>query len=143
METVITIIKAVLIILAAALSTGVPLFVKLRTYTKSYRIAKTAVDEAKTAAELATAEAAKEKAKADLLSTAKDFIVAAEVAFDGFDKMMKAQNGSAGAMKKDTVFNKLQAYALQNGYDFDADEWSATIDELVKFTKAVNAKKSA
>lgn len=143
MDTVITIIKAVLIILAAALSTGVPLFVKLRTSAKSYRIAKTAVDEAKTAAELATAEAAKEKAKADLLATAKSFISAAEVAFEGFDRMMKAQGQSAGAMKKDTVFNKLQAYALQNGYEFDADEWSAKIDELVKFTKAVNAKKSA
>ena len=88
-------------------------------------------------------EAEKAKATADLLATAKNFIAAAEVAFDGFDKMMKAQNGSAGAMKKDNVFTKLQAYALQNGYEFNADEWSDKIDELVKFTKAVNAKKSA
>lgn len=85
----------------------------------------------------------REKANADLLATAKNFISAAEVAFDGFDKMMKSQGSSAGAMKKDTVFTKLQAYALQNGYDFDADEWSAKIDELVAFTKSVNAKKSA
>ena len=88
-------------------------------------------------------EAEKAKATADLLATAKNFIAAAEVAFDGFDKMMKAQNGSAGAMKKDNVFTKLQAYALQNGYEFNADEWSDKIDELVKFTKAVNAKKTA
>lgn len=91
----------------------------------------------------AETESAQEKANADLLATAKDFIAAAEVAFDGFDKMMKLQGASAGAMKKDNVFSKLQAYALQNGYAFDADEWSAKIDELVKFTKAVNAKKSA
>lgn len=83
-----------------------------------------------------------EKANADLLATAKNFISAAEVAFEGFDKMMKAQGSSAGAMKKDTVFTKLQAYALQNGYDFDADEWSTKIDELVAFTKSVNAKKN-
>lgn len=81
-----------------------------------------------------------EKANADLLATAKSFIASAEVAFDGFDKMMKAQGSSAGAMKKDTVFTKLQAYALQNGYEFDADEWSKKIDELVAFTKNVNAK---
>lgn len=88
----------------------------------------------------AQTEAAKEKANADLLATAKNFIAAAEVAFAGFDKTMKAQGSSAGAMKKDTVFNKLQAYALQNGYAFDVDEWSAKIDELVAFTKSVNSK---
>lgn len=89
----------------------------------------------------AETDAEREKANADLLATAKNFITAAEVAFDGFDKMMKAQNSSAGAMKKDTVFTKLQAYALQNGYEFDADEWSNKIDELVAFTKSVNTKK--
>lgn len=89
----------------------------------------------------AQTDAEREKADSDLLETAKGFIAAAEVAFDGFDKMMKAQGSSAGAMKKDTVFTKLQAYALQNGYDFDADEWNEKIDELVAFTKSVNAKK--
>ena len=107
------------------LTTGIPLFLSI----KARKNAVTAAD--------------KEKANADLLATAKNFISAAEVAFDGFDKMMKAQGGSAGAMKKDTVFTKLQAYALQNGYDFNAEEWSAKIDELVQFTKSVNANKSA
>ena len=91
----------------------------------------------------AVTEADKEKANADLLATAKSFISAAEIAFDGFDKMMKAQGSSAAAMKKDNVFTKLQSYALQNGYEFNADEWSDKIDELVKFTKSVNANKSA
>ena len=89
----------------------------------------------------ATTDAAKEKADSDLLATAKGFISAAEVAFDAFDKTLKAQGSSAGAMKKDTVFNKLQAYALQKGYSFDCDEWSKKIDELVAFTKSVNAQK--
>lgn len=82
-----------------------------------------------------------EKANTDLLSTAKRFIVEAENAYEGFDKTLKAQGSSAGAMKKGIVFNELQAYALQNGYDFDAEEWSAKIDDLVAYTKNVNAKK--
>ena len=93
------------------------------------------------ACKAAKTDAAKEKANADLLATAKGFIAAAEVAFEGFDKTMKSQGSSAGAMKKDTVFNKLQAYALQNGYSFDCDEWSAKIDELVAYAKSVNYKK--
>lgn len=83
----------------------------------------------------------KEKANADLLATAKRFIAEAEVAYEGFDKMLKAQGSSAGAMKKSNVFNELQAFALQNGYEFNADEWSERIDELVAYTKSVNAKK--
>lgn len=93
------------------------------------------------ACKAAKTDAAKEKANADLLATAKGFISAAEVAFEGFDKTMKAQGSSAGAMKKDTVFNKLQAYALQNGYAFDVDEWSQKIDDLVAYAKSVNYKK--
>lgn len=91
----------------------------------------------------AETDAAKEKANADLLATAKGFISAAEVTFAEFDKLLKQSNGSAGGLKKDTVINKLQAYALQNGYEFNVDEWSDKIDELVAFTKSVNAKKSA
>lgn len=124
---VIKLILAILSIILTLVST--PAFVALTKATKARRTAET--------------EAAKEKANADLLATAKSFISAAEVAFEGFDRMMKAQGQSAGAMKKDNVFTKLQAYALQNGYEFDADEWSKKIDELVKFTKSVNAKKSA
>ena len=88
----------------------------------------------------------KEKAKAltinDLLAMAQNFVETAEKTFAGFDITMKAQGSSAGAMKKDTVFNKLQAYALQNGYEFDAEYWDAKIDEIVAFTREVNVKKT-
>lgn len=127
-----------------ALSLFVGVVTSVISIKKSVTARKNAVAEAeaaKTDAEKAAAEAARERAEADLLANAKNFIKAAEVAFEGFDKMMKAQNSSAGAMKKDTVFTKLQAYALQNGYAFDADEWSKKIDELVEFTKSVNTKK--
>lgn len=120
MQTI-TLLYYLLSAILGLLTTGIPLFLSI----KARKNADTVAD--------------KEKANADLLATAKNFISAAEVAFDGFDKMMKAQGSSAGAMKKDTVFTKLQAYALQNGYDFDASEWSAKIDELVAFTKSVNA----
>ena len=112
--TWITIVKAILVCLASVITTGIPAFIALRKAWAARKVAETA--------------AAKEKADADLLATAKSFIAAAEVAFDGFDKMLKSQGSSAGAMKKDTVFNKLQAYALQNEYEFDAAEWSERID---------------
>ena len=127
--TWLTIVKALIVIASTLITTGIPAIVAFKKAWKARKVAET--------------EAAKEKANADLLSTAKDFIAAAEVAFDGFDRMLKAQGQSAGAMKKDNVFSKLQAYALQNGYEFNADEWCEKIDELVKFTKAVNAKKTA
>ena len=122
------IISAIIAMVATLITTAVPAFLAFRKALIARKTAETS--------------AAKEKADADLLATAKNFITAAEVAFDGFDKMMKAQNSSAGAMKKDTVFTKLQAYALQNGYEFDAEDWSKRIDNLVAFTKSVNAKKN-
>jgi hypothetical protein len=119
------IVKIILAIISIVLTlVSTPTFIAFKKAVKARKNAET--------------EAAKEKANADLLETAKGFIAAAEVAFDGFDKMMKSQGSSAGAMKKDNVFSKLQAYALQNGYEFNADEWSDKIDELVKFTKNVN-----
>lgn len=120
-------LKPILVALVSILGSLIPAFIALR---KSWKARKAA-----------QSEAAKERATADLLANAKNFIAAAEVAFDGFDKMMKAQGSSAGPMKKDTVFTKLQAYALQNGYEFDNAEWSEQIDKLVAFTKSVNAKK--
>lgn len=120
-------IHIIISILATLVTTLLPAGIALGRSIKACKAAKT--------------EAAKEKADADLLETAKGFITAAEVAFDAFDKTLKSQGSSAGTMKKDTVFNKLQAYALQNGYAFDVDEWSGKIDELVAYTKSVNTVK--
>jgi hypothetical protein len=136
------IIIKVIIGILSALATGIPALIALKKAWSARKKAEADAEAAKSEAEKAEAERAKEAANADLLATAKGFIAAAEVAFDGFDKMMKAQNSSAGAMKKDNVFTKLQAYALQNGYEFDAAEWNEKIDELVKFTKSVNVKKN-
>lgn len=89
----------------------------------------------------AQTEAAKEKANADLLATAQNFIQVAETSFESFNKMLKSQGSSAGPMKKENVLAKLQAYALQHGYEFDAEAWSVKIDEIVAFTREVNGKK--
>lgn len=93
------------------------------------------------ARKLAQTEAEKQKANADLLATAQGFIKSAEETFVEFDRLLKAQQSSAGPMKKESVMTKLQAYAIQNGYEFDTEFWSAKIDEIVEFTKAVNARK--
>ena len=122
--TWLNILYYVLSAIVGTLATSIPLYIKARNAYNAYKTAKT--------------EAEKEKANADLLAMAQTFVEGAEKAFEGFDKMMKAQGSSAGAMKKDTVFTKLQAYALQSGYEFNADYWSTKIDEIVKFTREVN-----
>jgi hypothetical protein len=124
--TWLNILYLVLSAVIGIVATLIPFIVKVNKSVKAFKDAKTDVE--------------REKANAELLDMAKHFVNTAEVAFEGFDKLMKAQNGSAGAMKKDTVLSKLQVYALQNGYEFDAVYWSEKIDELVKFTKDVNGK---
>lgn len=124
METIYTILQilSVFIPFVGALVTLVP---KLYRANKARKAAET--------------EAKKEAAVNDMLATAQALVESAEAAFAGFDAVMKAQGSSAGAMKKDNVFTKLQTYALQNGYDFDADFWSEQIDKIVAFTRKVNA----
>lgn len=123
-------VKLIIAVVSAVgtfLATGVPALVKLSNAVKERRAA--------------VEEAEKEKATNDMLHAANNFIEAAEKTFAGFDTVMKAQNGSAGALKKDTVLTKLQAYAMSNGYTFDEEYWSQKIDNIVAMTKEVNAAK--
>lgn len=107
--------------------TVTPLVIKLNKANKERKAAKT--------------EAEREKALNDMYATAQDLVKSAEAAFAGFDAVMKQQNSSAGAMKKENVTTKLQAYALTHGYEYDAEFWSAKIDEIVAFTRRVNSSK--
>lgn len=109
-----------------ALASGLPIAVKLSNAIKAKRTA--------------TTEAEKEKAYNEMLAQANELIVIAENSYKAFDKVMKAQNSSAGAMKKKSVMTDLQAFALSKGIKFDAAFWSEKIDEIVTFTKTVNAK---
>jgi hypothetical protein len=123
--TWLNILYMILGIIATLATTVLPIVLKLIKSVKAYKAAKT--------------EAEAEKAYNDMLSTAQSLIQSAEIAFEGYDKVMKAQNSSAGAMKKNDVTSKLQVYALSHGYAYDAEFWSAKIDEIVKFTREVNA----
>ena len=81
------------------------------------------------------------RAENDLLEVVNGFITVAEQTFDGLDAVMKAQGSSAGTVKKENVMTKLQAYAMEKGYKIDLEYWSKKIDEIVAFTREVNAKK--
>lgn len=126
METIKLIIMIASVILAF-LGTVSPLVVKFSAANKARKAAETAAE--------------KEKAINDMIATAQELVKSAEKAFSGFDVVMKQQGSSAGAMKKENVTTKLQAYALAHGYEYDAEFWSAKIDEIVAFTREVNAKK--
>lgn len=124
------IIKVIIMIASFILTfagTVAPLVIKLHKANKERK-------EAKTAAE-------KERALNEMIAVAQQLVKGAEIAFAGFDVVMKQQSSSAGAMKKKSVTTDLQAYALTHGYEYDAEYWSAKIDEIVAFTREVNAKK--
>jgi hypothetical protein len=129
----IAIIVHLITLIIGAISGAVPLFIK-------WNNARKAKNSALTVAEKEKASADKEKAYTELKEYAFELIKEAEKAFVGIDKMLKMQNSSAGGMKKESVFTKLQTYALQKGFEFDAVYWSNMIDEIVSFTKQVNSK---
>lgn len=123
----IELVKIILLALSFIITTAIPFCIKLASTIKAKKSAMS--------------EAEKERAHNDMISVVNGFIADAEVAFKGFDALMRSQqNTTAGAMKKDTVLTKLQAYALSQGYVFDSEYWSQKIDEIVAFTKKVNSK---
>lgn len=114
-------------IVLGAIVTGVPILIK-------WNMARVAKNNAKT-------ESEKKQAQIEMAEQANQLIKNAEITFSSFDKVMKAQNnGSAGALKKESVINSLQAFAISKGYEFDSTYWSEKIDEIVAFTKQVNNK---
>lgn len=115
--TWLNVIYMILGILSILITTVLPLGYKLVKSVKALKEAKT--------------EADKERAFNDMLIQAQSLIQAAETAFADIDK--------AGAKKKEDVVSHLQEYALSNGYEYDAEFWSAKIDEIVAFTREVNA----
>lgn len=114
-------------IILGALASGIPMFVKWNNARKNKNNAVN--------------ESTKKQAQIEMLEQANNFIALAETTFNSFDKVLKAQNnGSAGSLKKESVLNKLQAFAISRNYEFDSEYWSAKIDEIVSFTKSVNSK---
>ena len=123
---IVTLLKIIAIVLGIISTSIIPLVIKLRKAIKARNNAKT--------------EAEKEAAKNDMLGVLNGFIEAAEVLYKDIDLVVKQNGASLGAVKKDSVLTKLQAYAIEKGYAFDADYWSATNDNIVALTRKVNAK---
>ena len=121
-STILDIVYAI----AGAIASAVPFTITLCRIYKKKKAAKT--------------EAEKEAATNDLTDVVTKFIEQAEETYTDVNNILKRENKSAGSVKKDSVLTKLQAYALQKGYDFDLDEWSGKIDEIVEMTRKVNAK---
>ena len=79
-------------------------------------------------------------ADAELKELAKVLIADVEREYKDYNAFLKSRGQSAGEMKKNSVITELKAYALEKGYGFDEDEWGKAIDDLVTFTRNVNAK---
>lgn len=92
-------------------------------------------------AKAATTEAEKQAIYNDLLNEVNILIANAETTYKDIDAILKAQTGKgSGAVKKENVLTKLQAYCMDKGVEYDADYWSKKVDEIVKLTKEVNTK---
>lgn len=85
-------------------------------------------------------EAEKAQADAELLSLARTLIANVEKEYKDYNNFLKTRGQSAGSVKKASVLTDLKAYAIEKGYSFLEDEWDKKIDELVEFTRSVNAK---
>lgn len=122
-----TIVKIIFLVASFVITTAVPFIISLVNANKKRKEAKT--------------EAEKQAAINEMTEAAKVFIVQAEQLYKEYDALMKANGSTGGLVKKDSVMSKLQAYALEKGYTFDAEYWSNKIDSIVELTRKVNAKK--
>lgn len=123
---IVTILKIVSIILGVLTSTLIPTGIALYKTWKAKQNAKTVAEKA--------------AAMTDMLTQLNVLIEAAETTYKDINAVMKERGLSMGAVKKDSVLSKLQAYAIENGYEYDADFWSGKTDEIVKMTRTVNGK---
>jgi hypothetical protein len=126
-----------IICIVTTLATSTLAIWKLR---KDEKKAKAAVSAAKTEQEKAEAEAKLEAARNAIEAETKRLVAGAEVAFEPIDKLLKAQHQTAGPMKKRDVETNLKAFCLENGFPWDAAAMDKVIEDVVKFTKVVNAK---
>lgn len=137
-------LKIAIAIITFLIVTGIPTVIALVQKVKAYKKAKETASTATTEAEKAAAEAEAEKIKNELLGHVNEFIANAETTYKDIDAILKDQGKSGcGAAKKEVVLTKIQAFCLEKGIEYDAEYWSAKVDELVALTKSVNAKTGA
>ena len=140
MEKIELILKIVYVV-AAFLATAIPLsIVLIKTIKSKIKISKQLVDTADEA-EKAKLDAANSAATTEMLAVCDELIAKAEELYAGVSDVLKREGKSAGIVKKDSVMAKLQAYALEHGYNFDAAYWDKKVDDKVALTKKVNVSK--
>lgn len=120
-----TLIRAIIAV-GSAICTAIPLVSALIKACKEKKFNRKAAE--------------KEIAINDMLEYVNQLISSAEEAFAQLDILLKQHGESAGILKKESVMSKLLAYAVSKNYAFDEVYWSEKIDEIVKFTRTVNAK---
>lgn len=139
MENIETILKVVYA-LVSALAVAIPLVIALVANIKSKINIRKKLVNTTDEAEKAKLEALNSSATTDMLNVCNQLIANAETLYTDVSMILKREGKSAGAVKKDSVLSKLQAYAIEHGYNFDIDFWDTKIDEIVDLTKKVNAK---
>lgn len=136
-ETVLKVVYAV----ASAVAVAIPLVIALVKNVKTKVKIRKELANANDDAEKAKLEAASSAATAEMLGVCDELIANAEVLYSDVSLILKREGKSAGVVKKDSVMSKLQAYALERNYEFDAKYWDSKIDEKVAMTKKVNVSK--
>lgn len=135
-ETILKICYSVAGFFSAAIPLVIGLIIVIKQKIKAKKQIIAATDE-KTKAE---AKAADAEATTAMYNYANELVEAAEVLYKDVNISLKAQGKSAGPVKKDSVMSKLQMFAIENNYTFDANKWSSVVDQIVKLTKNVNVK---
>lgn len=135
LELILRIVYAVIAFLAVV----IPLVVALVKAVKKKVEINKQLQETTDEAEIAKLQAANAEATNEMLDICNELIVNAEDLYSNVSALLKKDGSSAGAVKKDSVMSKLQAYALEKGYTFDTSFWSDKIDQIVEMTKKVNA----
>lgn len=118
------IISIIISIVLGALSTGIPSII---AFIKSIKKTKAAKSEAERLAAID-----------DMKKNMITFAQAAEIAYKEINAVLKSQGSSAGPAKHDSVMIKLQNYAAEKGYAFDAEYWNQEIKSYVDSTKTIN-----
>jgi hypothetical protein len=134
-ELIFRLIYAAFGFLVTAIPAAITLVAIIRKKCKLSKELATATDEAVKA----QIEANNAAATTEMLGVCNTLIENAEALYAGVSALFKQEGKSAGAMKKDSVMSKLQAYAIEHNYKFNADFWNAKIDEIVGMTRNVNA----
>jgi hypothetical protein len=136
-ETILKVVYAVASAVAVAVPLVIALIANIKSKIKIHKQLANTTDEA----EKAKLEAANSAATTDMLNVCNELIANAETLYSDVSSILKKEGKSAGAVKKDSVMSKLQAYAIERGYEFDAEYWDKKVDEIVDMTKKVNVSK--